>query len=241
MNKGPARGRFDSNYNPNNNPNYNNYNNKQDTRTCFNCAKSGHLASFQGCPARGKKCNICQRIGHFGSTCRKRKGEFQARDNQYEKKQRLTTALLEEDNENYTEKKNSERYLFYTGGGHKIQCKVGGVRLEMLIDSGSDANVLGHKEWTRLKAEGIKVFEDTERVFKGYANQERLKVLGRFKATVEIGRNKIYDVFYVIEEGQRSLLGRETALKLGVLKLGLDVNEVKRGELKKEKKKFKTK
>lgn len=99
----------------------------------------------------------------------------------------------------------------------------------MLIDSGSDANIIGDEEWSRLKKKGVKVSEEEKnprRILKGYANDENLKVIGKFKALVEIGEKKLYGVFYVIKEGQRSLLGRDTALELGVLKLGLEVNEI---------------
>ena len=43
--------------------------------------------------------------------------------------------------------------------------------------------------------------------FKGYANQEQLCIIGQFKAIVGINGNEIHDSFYVIKNGQRSLLG----------------------------------
>lgn len=103
-NKKLVRGRFDSN-------------STREERTCFNCGKSGHIASAVGCPARGKKCSKCERIGHFQSTCRKRS----AKDEQFGKPkyQRLTTALVEEKTE--YRKKHEEQYLFYTGGVQGIK------------------------------------------------------------------------------------------------------------------------
>ena len=209
-NRRPSRTRFE--------------NNSNDQRTCFNCGRSGHLASAESCPARGKKCNKCQRIGHFENTCRKRKNE--APNNQFRKRSQVTTALVEE-----------EKYVFYTGGEYQMNCIIGGVPIEMLIDSGSDANIIGQQDWEHLKGRKIKVYEQSSsssRIFKGYANQEQLCILGEFKAVVSINGKEIYDNFYVIKNGQRSLLGREAAQKLGVLKIGFDVNEVKedKGEMK---------
>lgn len=108
-------------------------------------------------------------------------------------------------------------------------CKVGGVKLNMIIDSGSDANIIGWEEWSKMKEGGVQIIEQvkgSDRVFMGYANHKQLKVMGTFKAEIEVGGKKLLDLFYVIKEGQRSLLGRETAQKLGVLKMGLNVNEV---------------
>ena len=51
-------------------------------------------------------------------------------------------------------------------------------------------------------------------------------MIGTFQAEIQVGGKKILDFFYVIEDGQRSLLGRESAQKLGVLKLGLEINAI---------------
>lgn len=90
-------------------------NNRMETRKCFNCGKTGHLATFTGCPAQGKKCNKCQRLGHFENTCRKREGGTGNQYPQYPKRTRLTTACVKEEDTGYTEQKRSEQYLFYTG------------------------------------------------------------------------------------------------------------------------------
>lgn len=103
------------------------------------------MESSEECPARGKKCNNCQRIGHFEGTCRKRKEQ----EGQQRFAKRQNVALFEE---HLQEENNEERYVSYNKSGkdHQIDCVVGGVLIKMLIDSGSDANVKGQKEWENM-------------------------------------------------------------------------------------------
>lgn len=148
-------------------------NNRKDLRTFLNCGKLGHISSSVGCPARGKRCSKCERIGHFETTCRKRKVDNE-QFGQAKYQKRLTTAMIEEKTD-YQKTKHEEQYLFYTGGGHLIECTLGGIDLDIIIDSGSDANIIGPDEWKRLKRRGIKVNEQvkgSDRIFMGYANQE---------------------------------------------------------------------
>ncbi len=35
-----------------------------------NCGQSGHLSKDPNCPARGKQCNNCNKLGHFDCCCR---------------------------------------------------------------------------------------------------------------------------------------------------------------------------
>ena len=38
--------------------------------TCFNCGRSSHTTGSKDCPARGRACNSCGRLGHFAAVCR---------------------------------------------------------------------------------------------------------------------------------------------------------------------------
>lgn len=50
-----------------------------------------------------------------------------------------------------------------------------------------------------------------------------MKIKGMFWATIQAGSKTVRAKFYVVEQGQRSLLGDTTAKQLGVLKVGFDV------------------
>lgn len=74
---------------------------------------------------------------------------------------------------------------------------------------------------------GIQVINQTgttDKVFKAYATNTPLKVKVVFDAEIGITGQKspvVVSTFFVIEKGERPLLGKATAKKLGVLTLGL--------------------
>ena len=50
----------------------------KDDCECFNCGRRGHISKDLTCPARGKKCSKCQKLGHFAVKCRSTGGKFSA-------------------------------------------------------------------------------------------------------------------------------------------------------------------
>ncbi|XP_062542134.1 uncharacterized protein LOC134210124 [Armigeres subalbatus] len=121
-------------------------------------------------------------------------------------------------------------YAFYTGNeANIIQCVVGGVKLDMLVDSGSDANLISDAAWTELKAQNVAVLSSTKgssRILKAYGSDRPLKILGSFEAIVAVEDREVRAEFLVVEGGQRCLLGDATAKEVGVLRVGLQVNRL---------------
>lgn len=119
-----------------------------------------------------------------------------------------------------------------------ISCRVGGVEIEMLIDSGSTYNLIDDTTWELLKIKDVAYYSqrfDSSKRFLAYGRIP-LKLLTVFDLEIEIkdGAETISTktAFYVIEGGQQPLLGKITARKLGLLRIGLpsavreDVNQV---------------
>ena len=105
---------------------------------------------------------------------------------------------------------------------------IGGIDAEVLVDSGSECNVIGIDTWQNLKAQGINASsKESDIKLYPYASVKPLSVHSSFKAIIRAGKQAITADFVVIKDkGQPSLLGLETARSLGVLKIGLDVNNV---------------
>lgn len=51
-----------------------------------------------------------------------------------------------------------------------------------------------------------------------------MTILGEFTTTLSIGKKIIESKFYVVKETGKTLLGRISALELGVLKIGYNIN-----------------
>jgi len=101
------------------------------------------------------------------------------------------------------------------------------VDLKMIIDSGASCNIIGKQLWNFLKENHVAcVSSKSTKELCAYGTQEPLKISGTFTATVKCNSKTIHDVEFVVIDGKRqALLGRDTALKLGVIKLMHNVTE----------------
>ena len=63
-----------------------------------------------------------------------------------------------------------------------------------------------------------------------YGSKQPLEVLGTFSALTKMGKTEVKAEFVVIDGEGEALLGRETAVQLGVLQFGVPVYSVKSKE-----------
>ncbi|XP_055644734.1 uncharacterized protein K02A2.6-like [Toxorhynchites rutilus septentrionalis] len=150
--------------------------------SCYNCGRRDHISTSEKCPAKGKVCHACKRVGHFESSCRSRNSN---------KKIPLTT--------------------------------------KQVRDSGSDVNLIPDNVWEQLKQSNVAVYrcvKGSEKVLKGYGNDNPLTILGSFVTDVKVGKKSVRAEFFVIKGGQRSILGDETSKELGILLVGLHINRI---------------
>lgn len=208
----------------------------QGTKECGRCGYREHTRANQACPAKGKQCNSCNKIGHFSSMCRsipkKRKNE----DNEesYNRKSQIKRSKNEVNTVETEEPSNKSKgegtyYIFNLNDDAVIECEMGGVKLNVLIDSGCNLNVVTDKTWNRLKEEKIKICNEvkgTKKTLYVYGSKVPLDVKGTFDTAIRVNKKTEPATVYVINNGTRDLLGKETAIKLGVLKLGVEVNTV---------------
>ena len=106
---------------------------------------------MESCPARGKQCHNCQKMGYFAKYCKsppKLKGKVRSvTDNK--------TDLDESDDE----------YLFTvntSSGNHpETQIEIGHTKVNILIDSGASVNLLDHNIYQRIQQNDnrIKLFK----------------------------------------------------------------------------------
>ncbi|XP_028412944.1 serine/arginine-rich splicing factor RS2Z32-like [Dendronephthya gigantea] len=104
---------------------------------CFRCGKPGHFARDPKCPAKGKECSKCHQKGHFAVVCKTKNKDYG---------RHYVSFVEEEDKYAFAVKGQSE-----TG---KVEVSVGGVSVEMVIDSGASTNVIDKYLWEKLKKEG---------------------------------------------------------------------------------------
>ena len=112
---------------------------------------------------------------------------------------------------------------------------IGGVDADVLIDSGATCNVMGQQTWELLKQKGIKCEScKSARELFAYGGTEPLPTLGTFTADVTWAgmENGSKADFVVVKGDSRTLLDRETAEVLSLLRIGpLQANSVGGGQL----------
>lgn len=213
---------------------------------CLRCGKPGHAGNIQACPAKDIKCRKCGFQGHYAVCCKtrqslKRSHPF-ASTSQNRKRYRSGVNLVEfEDPERENENiksfdcfkvDNTKIAKYESSSDDLIECLVGGVRLTLLIDSGSKANIISDKDWKLLKNNNAVVWNidnSTRDILKSYASGKPLEINHRFTTTINIpNENEIITHFYVVVNGDISLLGKDVAKQLGVLKLGINATIVEK-------------
>ena len=199
---------------------------KQSTVRCFCCGNVGHKANDKVCPARGKRCRKCNNLGHFEKVCKTKLKTSEGRKGGKDRRVRQVGVGVDETDDS--------EYAFGVLGGAdnpdsgEISVKIRGVQVTMIIDSGASCNVLDRNLWEYLKANKVRwaSTKATKKLY-SYGNKQPLQVAGTFTADVFVGNRELNEVeFVVIESEGHALLGRETAIALGVLQLGPQINSL---------------
>ena len=187
---------------------------------CFRCGRQGHYAKDKECPARNQSCRNCNKMGHFQSQCRTKSKSNSGPRVHSVNSRRVNTVEVEADSE------DDNGYAFVvdegdTTGGCVDIC-IGGVVLHnVLIDSGATCNLVDRNTWEALKGQHIRCkSEKTTTKFYAYASQVALKTVGMFTALVQVGKHETQAEFIVIDGEGKPILGRDTAMKLDVLRIG---------------------
>lgn len=99
----------------------------------------------------------------------------------------------------------------------------------MLIDSGCKLNLISGKTWEYLKKNKISCYnqeKEPDKKLLAYGSKTPLHINGSFEAIIKVNDKMERSTIYVVDNGSRDLLGKNTAMKLGVLKLGIGINQI---------------
>ena len=190
-------------------------------KACYNCNRLGHYARDSCCPAKNKECGKCGARGHFAVCCGNKKLSSSSQKGivpETKKKAYLVAEGVSGE---------GDGYAFTVGGGLRvgeITLKVGGVVLDSVrIDSGASYNLIDYNTWNNMKQNRIECESQvSDKKLFAYGQKEPLEVVGTFVAEVVCEDNgaECVDEFRFIKGTGRPLLGKKTAEKLNVLRVG---------------------
>ena len=182
---------------------------------------TGHIGRDESCPARGKACNKCGIVGHFAACCRTKAPKKTSK----EKRRDGANQAGEKSDESET-----DHYAFIVKDCGNIKSNgivdlvVGNAELKnILFDSGASCNVMDRAAWENMKQKGVKCkSQKSEKKLFAYRQTEPIEVLVTFECDIYCNDSGVHCVeeFTVIEGSGKALLGKETAEKLNVLRVG---------------------
>ena len=187
-----------------------------DNTVCGLCGgQYPHRGGYTACPAYGKTCAKCNRVGHFARVCRngQRTGTPATRAN-----------YVQEDPDEYsyetTNYVQSESHVFATGtisalkhseGPPRTNISIQGAPVPMIIDTGANVNIIDQITWSKLPT-GINL-EYADVPIRPY-NAPPLELCGKFTAKLTVNGKSISDTIYVTSGSSGNLLSRKAAEEL---------------------------
>jgi hypothetical protein len=205
----------------------------KENAVCFRCGNRGHIRTDPECPARDATCHNCSKKGHYSKCCKAGKSQAYQSKKKEKVKAKVRKVTADHDSDDSDSSGDEESFRLASvrrlNSNDFIAIKIGGVDLKVIVDSGATCNVIDEGTWKRLKSQGI-VFsqpKSSSKLLYPYGVKSPLDIIGKFRAELEVpGGKKEEALFYVIKEEGVPLLGRKTSMELGVLKIGLQVNQV---------------
>lgn len=201
---------------------------KPTSGSCYRCGLTNHYGNDKKCPARNKHCEKCRKFGHFARMCRSVMKRQYEDPIPYSARKKFKTGNVRAIET--TEDENSSSFICNIGDGDEfLWVDVGGVLIKMLIDSGSSKNIIDDDTWRSMLEQGVKCWKPKHvpnTILRGYGRDAKPLVVSHvFEATFTVGngdnQRQETPIFYVVDGGSQPLLGKDTAKRLGVLKIGL--------------------
>ena len=193
---------------------------------CYRCGAKDHYSRDPHCPAIGKECSKCHKRDHFAKVCKTKRVNC------------VDLGDLDLGHQDGASGRSSDRhdheYAFRIGVNtvntdDLLEVEMGGVKLHVLADSGAYSNVIDEQTWEQLKAKHIKCTSNAapqNKQIYAYASDKPLEIKGTFECEVRAGKGREKAEFVVVKGRGVPLLGKQTATKLGMMKVGIDVGAV---------------
>ncbi len=156
------------------------------------------------CPARGKRCDKCNRFNHFQKMCRSKNSATFSSEN---------TNQIEYEQQSYDDccAVTSDRKRKYA------EIKMFGRNVKLLIDTGTTLNILDRPTFESIAPRGFKLTKSVGAAY-AYNSSNPLKILGTFSSMIETNSKRKDLEFSVVDGKSGCLFGLEAYQDLGIVK-----------------------
>lgn len=163
--------------------------------SCRWCGERQHKR--QECPASGKLCGRCKKMGHFAKVCKKKVSkhiqEVTTQDEMF--LGAVTDSVCRVSNDDF-----------------KVNLKVHKLNIQFHIDTGADVTVIPKT----LFAHSMPTLTSPKRMLYGPDNN-KLNILGQFSTVLRYKDGTVCETIFISEGGQKALLSRQAAVSLGLI------------------------
>ena len=169
----------------------------------WKCKFCGTSHKPRACPAYGKTCNWCKKVGHFESECFSKKKNVNA---------------IAESHPDEDEAKQNFCYSVESNGGqpdYSLTATVDGKPLTMKIDTGADVNVLSI---TKLRDLGLASKIENRNYSLTVYGGDKVKVVGKVSLACQYKNKFCVLTFCVVDKNSPAILGKPGIEEFGLIK-----------------------
>ena len=209
-------------------------NNRNDEeQSCYFCG--GPYPHKGSCPASNKKCNYCERIGHYEKMChqRKRDRDKSAKDRNSRDDSKLPQKEERKESARRIEIDDSDsdsEFVFFTESKASSKSSIPAATINIsnapvrtLIDTGTSINMMGIDTYENLPSPPELMTDTLPHVYAYGANQS-MKLAGYFKTPISHKGSTAETKFYVTEKPGETLLNYVTSRDLGLISVSYHID-----------------
>lgn len=194
---------------------------------CPNCGVTGHAARSPQCPANGRECRGCGRLGHYAAFCRSSpsSGQPSERRRSYSRsgrRRRFSRSRCREVQANHVDQSppslsdadaaEAVRSVFINtvqvcaaGSFKRIACRIADLDVQLILDLGAKVSILARDLYERSSLSYFKL-QPADVKLRAY-NGQPIECLGRLVLPVSVGKVSLHRfTFYVTAHGD-SVMG----------------------------------
>lgn len=199
-----------------------------DKNRCYGCGRSGHFHGSDDCPAMGQKCNFCGIFNHWEVVCQAKQRQGYSREaKKFPNRAPTNSRGIINSAIDLQDTSSEEEHLFSLNHPSDIIIKLDQQPVSFLRDSGATINLIDRGTFQNLnRNKNIELYPTKTNIFT-YNAKQPLPLDGLFYANASYKQNHhIAKVFVTSNENSGCILGRDSAVKLGVMKLFEEVNSM---------------